>query len=202
MAQRKRTGPIIQNSVDRNYALLQTRIVLVCSRIFQCIWCLVRSAVILCEPLTLGLKVPRSTDWANPASFNRRHWRFSVWWFHQLKNKTIYSYFCFIIFAGMKSQGCRAVQGAAFRSQSGSPGAGSSPFSDMWSIDLSWCGARLFTIFISVITMVYYAHPSIPWCNGSTSDSRSEGCMFESRRGHINHMCVSESIAAEEGFFV
>ena len=25
-----------------------------------------------------------------------------------------------------------------------------------------------------------------PWRNGSASDSRSEGCVFESRRGHIN----------------
>ena len=24
-----------------------------------------------------------------------------------------------------------------------------------------------------------------PWRNGSASDSRSEGCVFESRRGHI-----------------
>ena len=24
-----------------------------------------------------------------------------------------------------------------------------------------------------------------PWRNGSASDSRSEGCVFESRRGHV-----------------
>ena len=27
--------------------------------------------------------------------------------------------------------------------------------------------------------------PGTPWRNGSASDSRSEGCVFESRRGHI-----------------
>ena len=29
---------------------------------------------------------------------------------------------------------------------------------------------------------------TIPWRNGSASDSRSEGCVFESRRGHIQIM--------------
>ena len=28
--------------------------------------------------------------------------------------------------------------------------------------------------------------PGTPWRNGSASDSRSEGCVFESRRGHTN----------------
>ena len=31
--------------------------------------------------------------------------------------------------------------------------------------------------------MSFYA--TTPWRNGSASDSRSEGCVFKSRRGHI-----------------
>ena len=29
-----------------------------------------------------------------------------------------------------------------------------------------------------------------PWRNGSASDSRSEGCVFESRRGHNNFVYI------------
>ena len=32
-----------------------------------------------------------------------------------------------------------------------------------------------------------------PWRNGSASDSRSEGCVFESRRGQINIFVWLES---------
>ena len=32
------------------------------------------------------------------------------------------------------------------------------------------------------INCVYY---KTPWRNGSASDSRSEGCVFKSRRGHL-----------------
>ena len=35
-----------------------------------------------------------------------------------------------------------------------------------------------------------------PWRNGSASDSRSEGCVFESRRGHI--FFISRNFFADE----
>ena len=33
--------------------------------------------------------------------------------------------------------------------------------------------------------------PSTPWRNGSASDSRSEGCVFKSRRGHAEPFCLT-----------
>ena len=34
------------------------------------------------------------------------------------------------------------------------------------------------------------SHNLTPWRNGSASDSRSEGCVFESRRGHNNFVYI------------
>ena len=34
------------------------------------------------------------------------------------------------------------------------------------------------------IKLKFHAPGRTPWRNGSASDSRSEGCVFESRRGH------------------
>ena len=39
----------------------------------------------------------------------------------------------------------------------------------------------------------------IPWRNGSASDSRSEGCVFESRRGHWN---ILDHMNCMNGFFL
>ena len=33
-----------------------------------------------------------------------------------------------------------------------------------------------------------------PWRNGSASDSRSEGCVFESRRGQINFLIIRYNV--------
>ena len=37
-----------------------------------------------------------------------------------------------------------------------------------------------------------FSNITTPWRNGSASDSRSEGCVFESRRGH-HHFCFNQS---------
>ena len=39
-----------------------------------------------------------------------------------------------------------------------------------------------------------------PWRNGSASDSRSEGCVFESRRGHKHFATVSPKICKRKMF--
>ena len=37
---------------------------------------------------------------------------------------------------------------------------------------------------------------STPWRNGSASDSRSEGCVFKSRRGHLFYSDINNCTAA------
>ena len=37
-----------------------------------------------------------------------------------------------------------------------------------------------------------------PWRNGSASDSRSEGCVFESRRGHIVFYIILSNLMLEK----
>ena len=42
----------------------------------------------------------------------------------------------------------------------------------------------------------------IPWRNGSASDSRSEGCVFESRRGHPVFMmhCIDKTFLVQYSY--
>ena len=48
---------------------------------------------------------------------------------------------------------------------------------------LNW---YLFNTFVHCSTFIWNCIKMTPWRNGSASDSRSEGCVFESRRGQ-NH---------------
>ena len=43
----------------------------------------------------------------------------------------------------------------------------------------------LFLVLLWVWATENYVIRKTPWRNGSASDSRSEGCVFESRRGHL-----------------
>ena len=53
---------------------------------------------------------------------------------------------------------------------------------DFESSDPSSNLGRTLILFPSSIYL--FANKLTPWRNGSASDSRSEGCVFESRRGH------------------
>ena len=53
---------------------------------------------------------------------------------------------------------------------------------DFESSDPSSNLGRTFILFPSLIYLL--ENKLTPWRNGSASDSRSEGCVFESRRGH------------------
>ena len=48
---------------------------------------------------------------------------------------------------------------------------------------LNW---YLFNTFVHCSTFIWNCIKMTPWRNGSASDSRSEGCVFESRRGQNN----------------
>ena len=39
-------------------------------------------------------------------------------------------------------------------------------------------------------------YPLTPWRNGSASDSRSEGCVFKSRRGHCDFVIIVICVAS------
>ena len=41
-----------------------------------------------------------------------------------------------------------------------------------------------------MVKIILPYHKVTPWRNGSASDSRSEGCVFESRRGHNNFVYI------------
>ena len=53
---------------------------------------------------------------------------------------------------------------------------------DFESSDPSSNLGRTFILFPSLFSLS--VNKLTPWRNGSASDSRSEGCVFESRRGH------------------
>ena len=56
---------------------------------------------------------------------------------------------------------------------------------DFESSDPSSNLGRTLILFPSSIYL--FANKLTPWRNGSASDSRSEGCVFESRRGQLNN---------------
>ncbi len=74
----------------------------------------------------------------------------------------------------------------------------------MW-MDVSWLAfSRAQTTCVNVSTLlaisnVNVKHPDVTlWRNGSASDSRSEGCVFKSRQGHLifNFVLVKVNVVA------